>query len=82
MGSAGDILDFWFGARGSPERGTLRSVWFRKDPQFDEEIRRRFGDLHAAATRGEFDAWHKMVTKEDERVKNLEKKQKGVFDRN
>ena len=59
MGSAGDILDYWFGARGSPERGTLRSVWFRKDPQFDEEIRRRFGDLHAAATRGEFDAWHK-----------------------
>jgi uncharacterized protein (DUF924 family) len=59
MGSAGDILDFWFGARGSPERGTLRAEWFRKDAQFDEEIRRRFGDLYAAAARGEFDDWHK-----------------------
>jgi len=58
MGSAGDILDFWFGARGSPERGTLRFVWFRKDPEFDEEIRRRFGDLHAAVARGERDDWH------------------------
>jgi uncharacterized protein (DUF924 family) len=59
MGSAGDILDFWFGARGSPERGMVRSEWFRKDAQFDEEIRRRFGDLYAAAARGEFDGWHK-----------------------
>jgi uncharacterized protein (DUF924 family) len=58
MGSAGEILDFWFGARGSPERGTVRAVWFRKDPGFDEEIRKRFVSLHAQAARGELDEWH------------------------
>jgi uncharacterized protein (DUF924 family) len=31
--------------------------WFRKDPAFDAEIRRRFGELHERATRGELDAW-------------------------
>ena len=57
MGPAGEILDFWFGARGSPERGTLRFVWFTKDSAFDEEIRRRFGELHARVARGELDDW-------------------------
>lgn len=58
MGDAGEILDFWFGARVSPERGTVRVVWFRKDPAFDEEMRRRFTALHAQAARGELDDWH------------------------
>ena len=31
--------------------------WFRKEPKFDEEIRTRFGTLHARASRGELDAW-------------------------
>ena len=48
-----EVLDFWFGA--TP--GRERPEWFRKDPAFDEEIRRRFGDLHAAAARRELEAW-------------------------
>jgi uncharacterized protein (DUF924 family) len=51
------ILDFWFGAPGSPEHGTSRDVWFRKDPAFDEEIRRAFGNAVARALDGEFAAW-------------------------
>lgn len=43
-----DVLTFWFA---DPDR-----AW-RKDPAFDEEIRRRFGDLHAAVVRGEHEAW-------------------------
>ena len=31
--------------------------WFRKDPAFDEEIRRRFGALHERAARRELEAW-------------------------
>jgi uncharacterized protein (DUF924 family) len=50
-----DVLDFWFGA--AAQRGASRTEWFRKDDAFDEEIRTRFGDLHAAAARGERDAW-------------------------
>ncbi|HET7400306.1 MAG TPA: DUF924 family protein [Usitatibacter sp.] len=47
------VLDFWFGR----PRGPSRPEWFRKDPAFDEEIRTRFGALHAAAARRELEAW-------------------------
>jgi len=46
------ILSFWYGAPGSPELGTFREIWFRKDPQFDQEIRVRFGDVVESALRG------------------------------
>jgi uncharacterized protein (DUF924 family) len=47
------VLDFWFG----PNRGAARAEWFRKDASFDDEIRRRFGEVHAAAARRELEAW-------------------------
>jgi uncharacterized protein (DUF924 family) len=54
-GSVGpqDVLRFWFGE----PAGAARPEWFRKDPAFDEEIRSRFGDLHAAAARRELEGW-------------------------
>jgi uncharacterized protein (DUF924 family) len=52
-----DVIDFWFGAQGSPERGASRPEWFRKDPAFDEAIRVRFGDAVAAALAGAFGEW-------------------------
>lgn len=33
------IIDFWFGAPGSTERGHRRAVWFKKDAVFDEALR-------------------------------------------
>ena len=42
-----DVMAFWFGAPGSPERGRARDLWFRKDAAFDDAIRTRFGALHA-----------------------------------
>jgi uncharacterized protein (DUF924 family) len=50
-----DVLSFWFGAPGSPIRGTFRDAWFRKDVAFDAEIRRHFFDAAEAAARGELD---------------------------
>ena len=50
-----DVLDFWFGAPGSPGRGQFREAWFRKDPDFDNEIRRHFLEATEAAARGEHD---------------------------
>ncbi|MCC2637207.1 MAG: hypothetical protein K0Q68_926 [Moraxellaceae bacterium] len=44
------LLQFWF--RDIPE-----AAWWRKDAAFDAELRRRFGDWHAAAARGELFAW-------------------------
>jgi uncharacterized protein (DUF924 family) len=51
------VLDFWFGAPGSPTRGDARAEWFRKDEKFDDEIRRRFGDAVAIALAGGFGEW-------------------------
>jgi uncharacterized protein (DUF924 family) len=52
LGTADDVLQFWFGdgARARPE-------WFRKDPAFDSEIRRRFGDLIDAALDDRLENW-------------------------
>jgi uncharacterized protein (DUF924 family) len=44
-----DIVGFWRAA--GPDK------WFLKDDAFDAELRRRFGDLHAAAAAGGKDHW-------------------------
>ena len=54
---AASVLAFWFGAPGSPEHGKPRPEWFRKNPAFDEEIRRRFGDAVAIALAGGYGNW-------------------------
>ena len=54
---AQDVLDFWFGAPGSPGYGEPRSEWFRKDERFDDEIRARFGDAIARAVAGGLREW-------------------------
>jgi uncharacterized protein (DUF924 family) len=51
------VIDFWFGAPGSPERGTTREVWFRKDPAFDASIAQHFGALVERALAGELRDW-------------------------
>lgn len=52
-----DVLEFWFGAPGSAEHGSLRKCWFEKDPAFDAEIRRRFLSLVDEAAAGRLDDW-------------------------
>lgn len=54
---AQQVLDFWFGAPGSPEHGSARDLWFSKRDTTDALIRERFGTLIDAALRGECDAW-------------------------
>ncbi|MEX0922165.1 MAG: DUF924 family protein [Rhodovibrionaceae bacterium] len=44
------LLAFWF----DPQH---KEKWFRRDDDFDAELRQRFGDLHAAAAEGRLDAW-------------------------
>lgn len=55
--TAPDVIDFWFGAQGSPARGGARDVWFRKDPAFDDAIRQRFGEAVAIALAGGYGEW-------------------------
>ncbi|MDP6707933.1 MAG: DUF924 family protein [Alphaproteobacteria bacterium] len=61
-----DVIDFWFGPPGSPERGTRRGVWFRRDDSvdpaaFDAEIRTRFLATYEAAAEGALDHWSLSV---------------------
>lgn len=48
--SASDICRFWF-------EEIEHSRWFRKDAAFDRSLAGRFGDLLAAAKRGDLDHW-------------------------
>lgn len=51
------VLDFWFGFADTPDYGLARPEWFRKSEAFDEEIRTRFGALHAQALDGALERW-------------------------
>ena len=51
------VLDFWFGREGDPEYGRFRDEWFRKDPEFDAGVTRRFLGLYEEATAGDLDGW-------------------------
>lgn len=46
----GRVLDFWF-------HEIDRALWFRKDPQFDQQIRDRFGITHQQASHGALSSW-------------------------
>ncbi|MEO0934842.1 MAG: DUF924 family protein [Cyanobacteria bacterium J06641_2] len=54
---ANEILDFWFGSRDEPDYGKPKKVWFAKEPEFDEEIRRRFLTDYEKAAAGNLDEW-------------------------
>ncbi|MBB5426180.1 uncharacterized protein (DUF924 family) [Paraburkholderia sp. JPY158] len=54
---ARDVLDCWFGAPGTPEHGTQRKLWFKRNDAVDAMLRDRFGNLIDAANAGELDAW-------------------------
>ncbi|HNT39535.1 MAG TPA: DUF924 family protein [Rubrivivax sp.] len=50
--AAREVLDFWFGANDA-----ARPEWFRKDPAFDDAIRRRFGAQVELALAGGLAEW-------------------------
>ncbi len=45
-----DVLDFWF-------KETAKEQWFKKDDDFDETIRNRFGETVEAALSGKLNEW-------------------------
>ena len=74
-----DVVDFWFGAEGSPERGRPRPEWFRKDPAFDAAIRARFGDAVEAALAGAFADWDAAPDRALARVLLLDQFTRNIF---
>jgi uncharacterized protein (DUF924 family) len=51
------VLDFWFGAEGSPEHGKVRAAWFQKNDAFDALIARQFGATVERALAGGLQDW-------------------------
>lgn len=49
-----EVLNFWFNESDS-------SLWFAKDDKFDQEIRKRFGQLHSKAIKGELWEWRQSI---------------------
>jgi uncharacterized protein (DUF924 family) len=58
---AQEVLDFWFGREGEPGYGEFREAWFKRDPEFDQQIRSRFESLYEEAAAGELDGWKEEV---------------------
>ena len=54
---AEEVLAFWFGREDEPGYGEFREAWFRKDPEFDQQVQERFGPLYERAAAGELDGW-------------------------
>jgi len=52
-----EVLDFWFAAPNSRERGQPRKSWFQKSEAFDAEIRRRFLATWERAACGKLERW-------------------------
>lgn len=51
------ILDFWCMPKGHAKYGEGREIWFRCGPEFDAEIRRRFGREIGQAQTRRLDHW-------------------------
>jgi uncharacterized protein (DUF924 family) len=58
---AARVLDFWFGAPGSPVHGKSRELWFKKDRAFDLEIKGAFEAALQSAALGAFDTWRETA---------------------
>lgn len=51
------ILDFWFLPADAAGYGASRTIWFKKDPAFDAQIRERFFALIGQALAGGLQQW-------------------------
>ncbi|MBD1809673.1 DUF924 domain-containing protein [Microcoleus sp. FACHB-SPT15] len=52
------ILEFWFGKPDEADYGKSRKVWFTKNPEFDDEVRSRFLNVHNQAAAGKLNDWN------------------------
>ena len=73
------VLDFWFGAPGSPGHGQLNAAWFRKSPSFDAEIARRFAPLVDSALGGGLRDWAQQPASALARIVLLDQFTRSVF---
>jgi uncharacterized protein (DUF924 family)/GNAT superfamily N-acetyltransferase len=54
---ARQLLDFWFGPSGDPDRARHREIWFKSTDDFDAALRREFLADYEAAAGGGLGSW-------------------------
>lgn len=73
-----EVLALWFGGGPAPTKEVVQR-WFMKDPAFDDELRRRFGALHAEAVAGELTTWRGSARSELALVIVLDQLSRNLF---
>jgi uncharacterized protein (DUF924 family) len=83
---AAALLDFWFGAAGTPDCDKPRPVWFKADPAFDAALGERFLADYCRAMAGECEHWLAacdgalaLVLLLDQLPRNLHRGRAGAF---
>ncbi len=56
-----EVLEFWFGRPDSEDYGQPRQVWFRKNEEFDREVKSRFLSIYQQAVEGELQHWEETA---------------------
>ena len=78
---AGSVLDFWFGAPGSPEWNSSRAQWFTKSDDFDATMRAAFLPLWEATHAGAHAGWVQTPEGACARIVVLDQVPRNVFRR-
>ena len=80
-----EVIEAWFGPGDVPSQETYQR-WFTRSAAFDDELRVRFGPLHADAVAGTLDRWRDSVRGElaliillDQMSRNLYRDDRSAF---
>ncbi|MBA3456023.1 MAG: DUF924 domain-containing protein, partial [Deltaproteobacteria bacterium] len=55
-----EVIEAWFGPGPAPTQETYQR-WFARSAAFDDELRAKFGPLHADAVAGTLDRWRESA---------------------
>lgn len=69
------VLEFWFGS----SVGEYRKQWFRKDPDFDNQIKTRFLDLYWAMVASPLELWLRTAKSSLARIIVLDQFARNMF---
>ena len=56
-----EVLEFWFGKPDSEDYGQPRQIWFRKNKEFDEEVKSSFLSIYQQAVEGQLQHWEETA---------------------
>jgi uncharacterized protein (DUF924 family) len=73
-----EVIEAWFGPDPAPTKEIFQR-WFTKDPAYDDELRTKFGALHADAAAGTLDRWRETARGELALIVLLDQMSRNMF---